>query len=644
MRDYPTNTVFEGRGIFDITYFAVYANSTYVDFCISMQSIDSNPWTAPNGFSLPIFQIYIDAEYGGALSSVKNAGFRVKSSQAWDWAICIDGWNTVIFSDNDLGIPINNSDILVFLQDQTITISVPSLIIGVPDVDWTYVVVVGSTDHFSFRQIDSVASEWYGGGGEDSEIDPNCYDFLVPLGGNETEVQEYLINSYHVQYNRKAELYGIGPTVVFESAIDLIPIRGADISFLQQIEASGGKFYEDGVEKDILKILKNHGMNWIRLRLWHTPEEGYNNLEKTIEMASRIKSHGFQFLLDIHYSDSWADPGQQTKPAAWQNLTFDDLKVAVYNYTKTVLTRLKIYDVFPEMVQIGNEIVGGMLWDDGRVGGNFDNTTQWMKFTDLLKECIRGVHDSLSSNETVEIMIHPAGAGEWFFDNLLAWNISFDVIGLSYYTKWDSKNLNELKDFLVELALRYDHSICIVETAYPWTLNWYDSQHNFWGSGDLIDGYPATVQGQKMYLQDLISIVKEIPFCKGLGVCYWEPDQISVTPEFNSSRENVALFDFEGNVLESLDAFIPSDQQSSTTVTTTLPLTTIPTTTSAPPATTISTTDSFSSSLSSSSLLTTPPETTLPTTTKTAAADMLNGLVTLFVFCMLVLFLQKRGK
>jgi len=109
-------------------------------------------------------------------------------------------------------------------------------------------------------------------------------------------------------------------------------IRGVDLSMLQQIEANNGIYRENGIEKDALQIFKDHNINFVRLRLWHAPSGGYDNLEKTLLMASRIKSFGFKFLLNFHYSDTWADPAQQTKPTAWQNLSFQELKDSVYQY------------------------------------------------------------------------------------------------------------------------------------------------------------------------------------------------------------------------------------------------------------------------------------------------------------------------
>ena len=341
-------------------------------------------------------------------------------------------------------------------------------------------------------------------------------------------------------------------------------IQGADVSFLAEIEDMGGKFYEQGVSKDVLDIFKDHGFNYVRLKIWHTPRKNYNNLEKVLQTAQRAKAKGMRFLLNFHYSDWWADPQKQTKPAAWKDLSFEVLQDSMAHYTREVITTLKSHGVLPDMVQIGNEITPGMLWDDGRVGGEFDTAEQWRKLSKLVESGIAGVHSSLDSSEKVQIMIHLDRGGDnqatrWFFDHLLAHGVQFDIIGLSFYPKWHG-TFSDLKSNLQDLASRYPHDLVIVETGYPWTLEWteregFDRDRNIFGRpSDLHAGYEPSVAGQKAFLQNLIRIIKEVPHQKGKGLFYWEPEWISVTG-LGSHWENVALFDFNGEALESLQAF-----------------------------------------------------------------------------------------
>jgi len=336
-------------------------------------------------------------------------------------------------------------------------------------------------------------------------------------------------------------------------------IRGVDLSELLEIEANYGVYKENGNVEDAIQIFKDHNINFVRLRLWHTPSGGNDNLEKTLSMASRIKALGLNFLLDFHYSDTWADPGHQTKPINWQNLSFQELKDSIYQYSHNVITALKNQNALPDMVQIGNEITCGILWNDGRVCDQFNTPQQWTQLAGLINEGIRGVNESLGTDDSVKIMIHIDRGGDnngsqWFLDHLLAENVKFDFIGLSYYPWWQG-TLSDLEFNVNDLAQRYSKEIIIVETAYPWTLDWYDNTQNIVGEqGQLLPGYPATVEGQENFLNDLIELVQNIPDNKGKGLFYWAPEWISV-PSLGSPWENVTLFDFTGELLNSISVF-----------------------------------------------------------------------------------------
>lgn len=340
-------------------------------------------------------------------------------------------------------------------------------------------------------------------------------------------------------------------------------INGVDISFSQQIEDLGGKYKEDGVEKDILEILLNHDINYIRLRIWNDPVDGYNNLEKILEYAARIKAKGMKFLLDFHYSDWWADPGQQNKPAAWANLSFQELKDSVYAYSNYVVTALKNQNTLPDMVQVGNEITGGMLWPEGKIYGVVQGGA-WTNFSELVKEGIRGVNDA-ADNDSVRIMIHIDRGGNnndsrYFYDHIIAQGVEFDVIGLSYYPWWHG-TFDNLKNNMTNLALRYHKDIVVVETAYPMNHTWLnDGMGNVdFDPNELLSGYPASVAGQKDFLIALSKIIRDTPNGRGIGLFYWEPAYISVPP-IGSSWEYFTLFDpVTGEALSSLDAFINQD-------------------------------------------------------------------------------------
>jgi beta-galactosidase len=242
-------------------------------------------------------------------------------------------------------------------------------------------------------------------------------------------------------------------------------ILGADISFLPQLEARGIKFSENGVQKDVFEILKDHGFNYIRLRLFvdpandsgYSPGKGFCDLPHTLEMAKRIKNAGMKFLLDFHYSDTWADPGKQFKPEAWKNLDFNDLAKKVFDYTTSVLQTLKDQGTLPNMVQCGNEINHGIIWPDGNV--------QHLDSLAILLNA--GMAAVKKVDPSIITLLHIALGGqnaesEFFLDNMIKRGVSFDVIGESYYPKWHG-TLDDLKNNLTLLYEKYHKPVIVAE-------------------------------------------------------------------------------------------------------------------------------------------------------------------------------------
>lgn len=335
-------------------------------------------------------------------------------------------------------------------------------------------------------------------------------------------------------------------------------IRGGDISYIPRIEDAGGTYLSDNVTSDPVKIFKQNGMNFFRLRIWHTPSGGYCNLEKTLEMAQRIKDDTTGFILDFHYSDTWADPGHQKIPSAWENLDFKNVVESLYSYTYKVVQALKQQNTIPDIVQLGNEINSGMLWEIGKVGGTFDTETQWNQLTQLLNAGKNAVLDA-SGDDSLKIMIHLAlpensDGIKWFVDNLNNYGFTFDILGVSYYPWWHG-NMSRMQETLNSIANYYDFDILIAETAYPFTLGYNDNTNNIVGNPEwLHDGYPASETGQRNFLKDLFQIVHNIPNNRGVGILYWAPENISA-PNQGSVWENCALFDFNGNAVPALKVF-----------------------------------------------------------------------------------------
>ncbi len=312
---------------------------------------------------------------------------------------------------------------------------------------------------------------------------------------------------------------------------------GADLSFLKQAEGTGTVFKENGQPKPGLGIFKEHGYNWIRLRLFHTPTRLPNNLQYTMALASEAKKLGFKFLLDFHYSDTWADPGKQFIPKAWEGLSHSNLVQAVFEYTSNVVYTLRAANLAPDMVQVGNEITHGMLWPDGKLPEHWDN------FADLVKAGLRGVIAGSGTGPRPRLMIHIDRGGDragtqWFFDKLNSYGVDYDVIGQSYYPWWHG-SLLDLKENLEFMAEKYQKDIIVVETAYNWEPTEYRHKPA---------PFPETPQGQKDFLDAVNRVVLATPHGRGAGLFWWEP-ALSAGPK---SR---GMFDSDYNVLPVITVF-----------------------------------------------------------------------------------------
>lgn len=324
------------------------------------------------------------------------------------------------------------------------------------------------------------------------------------------------------------DIQTVSPEKIAEINIDkkyMLPVRlsqkevdkmiGADISFLPELEARGMKFTDNGVQKDAIQILKDHGFNYVRLRIFndpvrdsgYSPEKGFCDLAHTKQMAKRVKDAGMKLLLDFHYSDYWADPGKQYKPAAWRNLSFDELKKALYDYTKEVIQQLKAQGTTPDMVQVGNEINHGMVWPEGNVA----------EIDQLAQLICAGTAAVKSVDPSITMLLHVALGGQndetvFFMDNMLARGVYFDVIGLSYYPKWHG-TLDDLRDNMNDLVRRYNRDVIVVE-------------------------YSALKE-------EVNKIAFELPNGKGKGTCIWEPLSTwsKVFDDKGNTNELIKLYD-----------------------------------------------------------------------------------------------------
>lgn len=330
-------------------------------------------------------------------------------------------------------------------------------------------------------------------------------------------------------------------------------VYGGDFSIIKKMEEYGAVFKVNGVAKDGLQIFRENGYTWARLRIFHTPNNVgpvCNNLNYTIESAKKAKTLGYKILLNFHYSDTWADPGKQFTPVAWQNLSFQLLTDSVRIYTTKVLDAMQNAGVLPEMVQIGNEINNGMLWPQGKLWPETGGAN-WQGLTTLIKAGIQGVNQAKNSTE-IKIMIHAATGGNiqesnTFYSKMNEYGVEYDFIGLSYYPWWHG-TFDQLEANLDHISKSFDKDISLVETAY-YSNNWYPEP----GGWNLdVKPFPPTEQGQYDYMVELAKRLKNHPKVK--SVFYWEPEALDI-PESQIYSLGRSLFDKNGNSLKGITAW-----------------------------------------------------------------------------------------
>ena len=303
--------------------------------------------------------------------------------------------------------------------------------------------------------------------------------------------------------------------------------KGADVSWITEMEANNVYFYnKSGAKTECIALLKSLGMNSIRLRVWVNPVDGYCNKTDLLIKAKRASDLGMRIMIDFHYSDSWADPSQQTKPTAWNNLSFNDLCTAVTNHTTEILTALKNWNITPEWVQVGNETGNGMLWDDGKASVNM---AQYATLTNTGYNAVKAIFPK------TKVVVHLQNGQDnstfrWLFDGLKKNNAKWDVIGMSLYPKtsnWQDFNAKSIAN-AKDMISRYDSEVMFCEVGMSWD-------------------QAATA---KLFLTDLIAQSKAISNNKCIGVFYWEPQA------YNSWKAyTLGAFDNSGKPTAALDAF-----------------------------------------------------------------------------------------
>lgn len=324
---------------------------------------------------------------------------------------------------------------------------------------------------------------------------------------------------------------------------------GGDPSEIPEVEARGGVYTLHHAKIDPLVAMKQAGWTAIRLRLWNDPRAHFCDLAHTMAMAKRAHDAGLRVMLDFHYSDWWADPQKQNKPAAWKDLNFKDLEKALHDYSRDVVKALADQGTPADVVQPGNEITNGMLWPDGKIE---INNNGWPQLIELLKSAIAGIKEGGGANPP-RIMIHLDQGGQndvsrLWLDNFFKRGGDLDIIGLSYYPQWHG-TMEELRANLRDLAKRYKKDVLVAETSFPYMANTFNR-----GPASPVPGIPATPDGQAIYLHRLVDILRSTPDHRGIGVLWWAPAIVS-PPGGRGFASPMSLFDRTGEALPAFFAF-----------------------------------------------------------------------------------------
>lgn len=328
---------------------------------------------------------------------------------------------------------------------------------------------------------------------------------------------------------------------------------GGDFSFINEVEDSGGVYYDGPDRVDPFAFFASRGANIARARLWHTPTRtAYSTLDDVKRTFRRASAADMTLMLDFHYSDDWADPAKQVIPAAWAHITdTGELSRALYDYTLSTLLDLHASGLMPAFVQIGNEINTELMMP----GHHDGEPINWPRMASLLNAGLAAVREAGRVTGTApRSMLHiaqPENLAPWFEAAFAAGVSDFDDIGLSYYPKWSVCTLDSLSEAMASIRRRWGKPVMVVETAYPWTIQLGLADDHLLGPDSVVAAYPATPDGQRQFLFDLTQTTAD---AGGTGVIYWEPAWIS-TATRPTHWENAALFDYEGRALNGVEFF-----------------------------------------------------------------------------------------
>lgn len=346
---------------------------------------------------------------------------------------------------------------------------------------------------------------------------------------------------------------------------------GIDVSTYFEEKRANARYLLNGKEVDPLKVFKDNGITYMRIRIWNNPfsedhkpyKGGTCDVDNFLKLATLSKQYGYKIVPDFHYSDFWADPAKQVKPKAWKELSGEALETAVYLHTLDTLKTLKNQKLVPAMVQVGNEITKGLLWPDGYVD-------QTQSMAQLLKAGIKGVREECPD---AKIVLHLDFGTDnqmyrkWF-DQIEPYELDYDIIGMSYYPHWNG-GLELLLNNMNDISSRYDKDVLVAETSIGYTTETFGCRGIVYSrEHEKITGYPATQEGQEAFLRDLFATVRKVKDARGIGVFYWEPAWLPIPDCTWASKSgsmymkdkvaagnamaNMALFDEKGNANSAL--------------------------------------------------------------------------------------------
>ncbi|MBO4814642.1 MAG: glycosyl hydrolase 53 family protein [Muribaculaceae bacterium] len=352
------------------------------------------------------------------------------------------------------------------------------------------------------------------------------------------------------------ELINLILGVIVDDDDEDLKLVGGDVSMLTKYEQKGSIYYDKNGARinDVLAYYKQQGLNAMRVRLFVNPahassaevgEGVLQDLDYVKTLGKRIKDAGFKFVLDLHYSDSWADPGKQTLPADWTGLSVDQLEQKVEDYTSEVLQTLVAAGARPDYVQVGNEVTYGMLWPTGHCwpsGADYDGGT-WNNFARYLNAGSRAVREVCPRAKIIiHIELSRYSNALAFFTQAQAHSVDYDIMGLSYYPSYHASTgtiFGVLTTVLTTLQGSFpDTPVMIMETAYGYAWNLPGTKYDFTSS------YPYSEAGQAKFAKDLVTTLNARTNVKGLF--WWWPE----ANEYGNSSYQVTTSWWNGSLVD----------------------------------------------------------------------------------------------